>query len=228
MLEYQLVMALEYLLEHSGCEDVLFSVSGIREGYLYSTLDDVTRQQDALIASALELASFSGRGDHYAREVFEWLNPIFVHDDNQRNRLRRTACLLGEVAWPIDPNFRGEWAFNRVLQSSLKGANHKERIMLALALYHRYHSKWKHESGVLSLLDEHERLWAKAVGTALNLAFQLSGGLAGNLNHASLRLQDDQVELLLEPVAQPLRNETVEKRLEGLGSTFKALSNFFI
>jgi hypothetical protein len=49
-------------------------------------------------------------------------------------RLRRALCKLSELAWAIDPNFRASWAYQRILQSSLKGLDHKERLMLALAL----------------------------------------------------------------------------------------------
>ena len=106
--------------------------------------------------------------------------------------------------------------------------DHKERLMLALALYHRYQTRWKGDKSEISLLDERERLWARCVGLSANLAFQLSGGRGGNLHHAKLSYHDAQVRLMLDTEANPLRTETVEKRLEGLGEALKAFSNFIM
>ncbi len=100
--------------------------------------------------------------------------------------------------------------------------------MLALALYHRYQTKCKGEKTELKLLDERERLWSRCVGLAANLAFQLSGVRAGNLHHAKLTWHDGQVKLALDEEAAPLRTETVEKRLDGLGDALRAFANFVI
>ncbi len=220
-------VTLERVMHHAGMDMVYFSVSGIREGYLYDSLPDNVKSQDPLIASVSDLAALTGRKGEYAEELFAWIAPLFLHDTDAQIRLRKAACILGELAWTIDPNFRGEWAYYRVIQSSLKGLSHKERVMLALALYYRYHRKWKKDQAEFALLDERERLWAKCLGHAMHLAFHLSGGYAGNLHHASL-VVDNEVSLVLDEAAKPLRTAEVEKRLDGLGSSWSALSNLLI
>jgi exopolyphosphatase/guanosine-5'-triphosphate,3'-diphosphate pyrophosphatase len=156
------------------------------------------------------------------------MTPLFANEPIAWRRLRRALCKLSELAWSIDPNFRASWAYQRVIQSSLKGMDHKERLMLALALYHRYQTRWKGDKSEIKLLDERERLWARCVGLAANLAFQLSGGRGGNLYHATLFYHDAEVKLTLDDEASPLRTDTVEKRLDGLGEALRAFSSFVI
>lgn len=221
-------MMLQHLMHYSGANKVMFSVSGIREGLLFSHLPVVKQKEDSLLASARDLASLAGRQGRYAQELYDWMQPLFRDESDRRNRLRMALCQVSELAWTIDPNFRGEWAYLRLIQSAIKGVDHRERVLIALALYHRYQTKWKQDRPELQLLDERDRLWARCVGMAANLAFQLSGGKQGNLHHARLAVSGRQIKLVLDAEAKPLRTETVEKRLDGLGETFKALSSFVI
>jgi len=219
-------LVLQQLLQHTGAPQVMFSVSGIREGFFFDLLDEKKKKEDALLASATDLAALIGRQGTYAKELFTWMDPLFANEPILWQRLRRALCILSELAWSIDPNFRAEWAYHRIIQSSLKGLDHKERIMLALALFHRYQTKWKGERPELKLLDERERQWARCVGLAANLAYQLSGGKGGNLYHAKILWHDGQVQLALDAEASPLRTDTVEKRVLGLGEALRAFSNF--
>jgi exopolyphosphatase/guanosine-5'-triphosphate,3'-diphosphate pyrophosphatase len=221
-------LVLQQLLHSSGGQQVMFSVSGIREGFFYELLDANTRAQDSLLASATDLAALIGRKGRYGDELYRWITPIFSNEPIAWQRLRKALCILSELAWSIDQNFRAEWAYNRIMQSSLKGIDHKERLMLALALFHRYQTKWKGEKLALELLDERERLWARCVGLGANLAYQLSGGKAGNLQHASLQVSGHDLQLRLDQEASPLRTAMVEKRVDGLGEVFSAFANFVI
>ncbi len=221
-------MVLQQLLSVTGAPEVRFSVSGIREGFFFDLLDARTQKEDALIASANDLAALIGRSGSYGRELDEWMTPLFNTEPIAWRRIRRALCKLSELAWSIDPNFRANWAYQRIVQSSLKGIDHKERLMLALALYYRYQARWKGDKSEIKLLDERERLWARCVGLSANLAFQLSGGRSGNLYHAKLSFHDSEVALALDEEAAPLRTEAVEKRLLGLGEALRAFSNFVI
>ncbi len=221
-------LALSHLMQHTAAPTVMFSVSGVREGFFFDMLADDVQEEDGLIASAKDLALLVGLTGAYARVLFDWMQPLFMTEPVPWTRLRRALCILSELAWSIDPNFRSTWAYHRVIQSSLKGMDHKERIMLALALYHRYQFKWKKTRPEHALVDERERLWAKVVGSAASLAFDLSGGKAAALHHAKLSVVEGKVLLTLDAEASPLRTEIVEKRLEGLGEAFKAFSNFLL
>lgn len=219
-------MVLQQLLNVTGAAEVRFSVSGIREGFFYDLLSPRLQKEDPLLSSAADLAALIGRTGSYADELYDWMTPLFPREPILWQRVRLALCKLSEIAWSIDPNFRGNWSFQRIMQSSLKGMDHKERLMLALALYHRYQTRWRGEKAGVSLLDERERQWARCVGLAANLAFQLSGGRGGNLYHARLSYHDADVILKLDADAAPLRTEAVEKRLDGLGEALRAFSNF--
>ena len=219
-------MVLHQLMSTTGAPEVRFSVSGIREGFFFDLLEAKMQKEDALLASSKDLAALIGRAGTYGRELFEWMSPLFANEPLAWQRVRRALCKLSELAWSIDPNFRANWAYQRIIQSSLKGIDHKERLMLALALYYRYSSRWKGDKSEIKLLDERERQWARCVGLSANLAFQLSGGRGGNLHHAKLIFHDGQVLLTLDEEASPLRTEQVEKRVLGLGDALRAFSNF--
>ncbi len=219
---------LQQLLQQTGAPQVMFSVSGIREGFFFDLLEPKQQEEDALISSATDLAALIGRTGSYSRELYNWMSPLFPNEPIAWQRVRRALCILSELAWSIDPNFRAVWAYHRVIQSSLKGIDHKERLMIATALFHRYQAKWKGDRDELSLLDERERQYARCVGLAAGMAFQLSGGRAGNLHHATLTWHDGQVLIALDEEASPLRTETVEKRILGLGEALRAFSNFVL
>jgi exopolyphosphatase/guanosine-5'-triphosphate,3'-diphosphate pyrophosphatase len=222
-------MMLDMLMEHCGAKRVMFSVSGIREGYYYDMLSSQRQRDDTLIASANDLASLVGSDPAYAPELLDWMAPLFANEPPQWQRLRRAVCILSELSWRIDQNFRADWAYQRIIQSSLKGIDHKERVMLALAMFHRYQSRWKQrDARALRLLDERARIWARAVGLSANLAYQLSGARAGNLMHAPICMEAQRPVLALADSAKPLRTEIVEKRLEGLGETLSAFNNFVL
>lgn len=219
-------IVLDELMRHAGCKQATFSVAGIREGIIHEQLPAAERQRDPLHASAEVLATIAGRGHGYATELFAWMQPLFKHESSEEARLRRALCQIGEIAWTIDPNFRAEWAYLRVMQSDMKGMNHPQRVMLALALYHRYQMKWKAHHRQVELLSKSQRIWAQRVGLAANLAFQLSGGQPDHLKHSQLYLDKSSApKLKLDASAKPLYTEIVAKRLEGLSGALIALSS---
>ena len=217
-------LVLEHILDITDPIDVIFSASGIREGYLYEKLSPSLRAEDPLIASSTDMAAQNGRMPGFAHELFDWMSPLFGDESEETSRLRLSACILSEVAWPIHPEYRAEWAFQRILHSTLTGLSHAERITLAFALYHRYQFKLKHEWPVAGLVRERETTWARLVGTAANLAFQISGGRAGHLDKVKLALSKHEIEVAFAPDAQDLMSDAIRKRVDGLGDAFKAFA----
>jgi exopolyphosphatase/guanosine-5'-triphosphate,3'-diphosphate pyrophosphatase len=213
---------MDEILDLTNPVDVIFCSTGIREGYLYEKLSPFLRNEDPLIASCTDLAAQSGDMPGFARELFNWMSPMFEKENDSRRRLRFAACILSEIAWKIHREYRAHWAFFTVLESTLAGLSHPERIMLALALYHRHQFKLKMELEVFDLLEEEDLLWAKLVGTASNVAFILSGGMPGNLDRVTLTQGRGGVEAHFDEHAQDLLSEAVEKRIDSLSETFKA------
>ena len=122
----------------------------------------------------------------------------------------------------IHPEYRAEWAFNRILFSAMTSLTHQQRVKLALALYHRYQFKLKKEAPELKLISAADRSWAKLVGTAANLAYHLSGSIAGNLPYAKLALNGEGVALQLSERMKNIMGEAVQRRLGGVDETYKA------
>lgn len=218
-------MVLEQVIEQSGVSQVVFSASGIREGYLYEKLSPYLRAEDPLISSALMLTHKPAIAHAYAKELFVWMQPIFASESPQQRRLRMALCILSEIADRMHPEYRADWAFHHVLQSSLTGVDHREKVMLALALYHRYQTKLKDEFSVLDLISSHDRLWAKLTGISAHLAYHLSGGMSGNLAFTNLTLKRGEVQLYLSSDVEDLMSDSIRKRVEGLGETIKAFSS---
>jgi exopolyphosphatase/guanosine-5'-triphosphate,3'-diphosphate pyrophosphatase len=217
-------LVLEHILDITEPIDVVFSSSGIREGYLFEKLSPSLRSEDPLIASSADMASQNGQAHGFAHELFHWMTPLFTDESGGTKRLRFAACTLSEIAWRIHPEYRAEWLFFRIIQSTLTGLSHPERVTLALALYHRHQFKLKHGWKVLELIREREMTWARLVGTAAGLAFQISGGRAGHLNKAPLSLLKHEIELAFAPEVQDLMSDAVRKRVDGLGEAFKAFA----
>ena len=218
-------IVLQRIIEITKVNEVVFSTSGIREGFLYEKLSPGVRAEDPLIASATDLALDPARGVlAYAAELYNWMQPLFAREDEGKKRLRMAACILSEIARKMHTEYRADWAFHHILQSSLTGVTHGERVTVALCAFHRYQAKMKKDPAALSLIAQNDKNWARMVGLAMNLAYHLSGGMAGNLTHARIKPLRCAVQLQLSPKVKGLMSDTVKKRLEGLGEAFKAAS----
>jgi exopolyphosphatase/guanosine-5'-triphosphate,3'-diphosphate pyrophosphatase len=211
-------MILAEVLQMIGAKKMVFSTSGIREGLLFGQLSPFLRKEDALISSCAELAEQNGRHPGYPADLVEWMAPMFTQESEHELRLRHAACMLSDLAWRIHRPFRAEWAYHRVLQSSLVGISHSERVALAAALYHRYEPRWKENWKSYALLSERQRRWAEVVGTAMSLGYYLSGGLPGNLNHSIIKIEKGRPKLRMNRESQPLQGESVDRRLDALAT----------
>lgn len=215
-------VALAELLEHLQIKQVVFSTAGIREGYLFDQLSPYLKQEDGLIACCVDLATQNGRLEGYARDLFQWMAPLFEGESVEQQRLRFACCVLSEFAWRIHPQYRSEWMFTRIIQSSMIGMNHKERVMLANALYHRHTLKTPLKTRVLKLLSTQEKEWCHTMGYALAVGFMLSGGMAGTLHRTPVIYTAKGIDIDAAPELQNLLTDTVRKRLDGLGERLSA------
>jgi exopolyphosphatase/guanosine-5'-triphosphate,3'-diphosphate pyrophosphatase len=217
------VLVIKHILARAKPEEIVFCAAGIREGYLYEKLSPHQRKQDPLLASAGDLVNQSGRLPHYGQELFVWMAPLFAKEDDQQRRLRLAVCMLSEIAWAIHPEYRAEWAMHRVLQSSLTGITHQERVQLALALYHRHQSRMREPWPAISLLSAKAQHWSRAVGMAAGLAYTLSGSIPGSLHRTALSVEKDAIKLTASAGVRDLQGDLVRKRLDGLNDVYKHL-----
>ena len=199
---------------------ITFSSSGIREGYLYEKLSPFIREEDVLIASCIELPGTIYHSRSYAGELFEWMQGM-LHKQSQRSmRVAYSACLLQDIARYILPDHRGEWAFERIMQSNLHGIDHQQRVQLALTLYHRYRFKRKHAFAELTLLSDKHIYWAELVGSIASLAHHLTGGIAGTLPRIKLEIKKQRCALILPDNMQSLDGDVIHKRLSAIEASY--------
>lgn len=215
-------MILSEVIARARPESIVFSASGIREGYLFEKLPAHIRLEDGLLSTCTEIATKSGRSTAYAEELLRWMSPLFGHERAEEERLRVAFCLISDLAHHLHPEYRADWAMQRVLQSSFTSLSHAERAALSLAMYHRYQYKLpKYEADVLALIGARARAWARLSGTCANLAYHLSGSIPGTLRDTALRREKGGVALDLRESAAALVGEAVRKRVGGVKEAFE-------
>jgi|CXWL01.1.fsa_nt_gi exopolyphosphatase/guanosine-5'-triphosphate,3'-diphosphate pyrophosphatase len=214
-------MVLETLLTTCKADNIIFSASGIREGYVYKKLSIRERDDDGLLFSCREFASRNGRSSEYGEELFEWMQPLLPQEDERMKRLRLAFCLLSDIAIHIHPEYRGDWAYERIIYSAFTSITHTERVTLALALYHRYQFKMKAEYPQLKLISNADKAWAKLVGTSANLAYHLSGGTTGNLPKTNLVVKNKNVALQFVGNMADLMGDSIQKRIDGVDEAYR-------
>ncbi len=196
---------------------VVFSAGGVREGRLFARLDPAERRRDPLIEAARRYGEVESRFGGVGAELVHWTAPLFPGEDADARRLRVAACHLSDVAWSTHPDYRAEYALDRVLHLPLPGLEHAARGWLALAVYARYRGDparpLAREALALAGADA-ER--AQLLGHALQLAYRLSGATAHLVAASRLERTGDRLTLVVpEDGSLPL-GDSVERRLETL------------
>ena len=172
-----------------GPREVIVSAFGLREGLLYRDLDEATRDEDPLLAAALEVGDRLGRFGDHGTALDQWMDPLFPDESGEMQRLRLAACLLGDIAWNAHPDYRAERAVDMALHGNWVGIDSHGRAVLGRALCSAFggDSGFSAEVGALLKPGEVERV--VAWGRALRLAQRLSGGTEALLRKTSIGLE---------------------------------------
>jgi exopolyphosphatase / guanosine-5'-triphosphate,3'-diphosphate pyrophosphatase len=206
------------LLKRLEPKELVFSAGGLREGHLYSLLDAAEQRTDPLIAACLEQAEQNPRFGLMGEALYQWAAPLFPREAPARQRLRRAAAILSDIAWPEHPDYRAEQALRHALYMPVNGITHRERAFLALALYARYGGRGSVElAASLELLDEEELAAARIIGLAMRLGYTISGGAPALLGGVGLSLGEGIVALSFQQSGAGRYGETVQRRLDALG-----------
>jgi exopolyphosphatase/guanosine-5'-triphosphate,3'-diphosphate pyrophosphatase len=216
------VLVLERLVKEIKPSLLLFSAYGLREGFLYSTLDDEAKSADPLLVGCADLAGAEGRFGQVMDQLDDWIAPLFRSEGHARARLREAACILSDLAWREHPDYRAEQAFMRALRLPVAGITHPERVTLALSLAIRYGGgpDAPYMDPVRVLLEEDDIAFATRVGTTIRLAYNLSGGTEHMLSLTSIERSGQKLVLHLPKGGEALFGETVQRRLDSVGRAF--------
>jgi exopolyphosphatase / guanosine-5'-triphosphate,3'-diphosphate pyrophosphatase len=211
-------VALRRILRATGVRRVVFSASGLREGWFVQRMPDDIRAQDPLLASGRELAARFGRDPHLPPALMGWTDPLFADEVGEARRLREAACWMSDIGSHDHPEFRAEQAFLRVLRQPGIGLDHHARAFLAFAIAMRY--EVDNDAGFLRparlLLDVSSTHRAEVLGVALRLAYTLSAGTPDLLAGTGLRLSGSRLILRLEEDSGVFAGESVMRRLDRL------------
>ena len=207
---------LDCLLEHTGATQVVFSANGLREGCLYEALTPLEREIDPLLSICETAARRMGRGGSGGDILAEWIAPALK--GSVPDKLRQAACHLSDIGWSEHPDYRAEQVFLRILRMPLTGADHRERVMLGLAVASRHAALGPtlKRLGLGKLINREEKRQATGIGLAMRLAYTISGGAVSVLMQFRLERTEEMLALSGPQDAHILVGNTVQRRLRVL------------
>ena len=211
-------VALRRLLRVTAARRVIFSASGLREGWFMRRMPREIQDQDPLLSAAYELAARHGRDPSLPPALMEWTQPLFPRESAAAERLREAMCWMSDIGSHDHPEFRAEQAYLRVLRQPGVGLDHHSRAFLALAVALRYEAEsdapFLRPSRLLLDIETANR--AEVLGIALRLAYTLSAGTKDLLAGTRLRIEGPRLLLLLRENSGVFAGESVIRRLERL------------
>jgi exopolyphosphatase/guanosine-5'-triphosphate,3'-diphosphate pyrophosphatase len=212
-------VVLRRLLRATGATRVVFSANGLREGWFAQRVAPETRDEPPLLAAGREMAARYGRSPALPPMLLAWTAPLFADETAEAFRLREAACWMSDIGSLDHPEYRAQQSFYRVLRQPGVALDHHARAFLALTLALRYEAE--PDMGFLDvarqLLAFGSLRRAEILGTALRLAYTLSGGTPELLECTALAREGGRLVLKLQAGTGVFSGESVTRRLERLG-----------
>jgi exopolyphosphatase/guanosine-5'-triphosphate,3'-diphosphate pyrophosphatase len=211
-------VSLRRVLRATGVRRVVFSASGLREGWFMQRMPAEIAAEDPLLAAGREYAEHLGRDAALPPALLAWTDPLFPQETPDARRLRAAACWMSDIGSRDHPEFRAEQAFLRVLRQPGIGLDHHARGFLAMATAMRYEAE--PDAMFLRtarlLLDMSSTHRAEVLGVALRLAYTLSAGTPDLLAGTGLRVSGGRLVLRLDEDSGVFAGESVMRRLDRL------------
>ena len=213
-------MVLERLMEFGKPRDVVCSVYGVREGFLYAKLPRKKANLDALLASCWDFARRYARSPQHELELCDWTDQLFgsglIPETLAEKRLRHAACLLADIGWRAHPDYRADRSLGMISQAAFVGIDHPGRVFLALTIFYRYEGEVMKDD-LTRLISEEEMERAHLLSSIFRLAYILSAAMPGMLPRIGLTLESSKILTLNLPAKlKDLMGERIEKRLSSL------------
>ncbi len=208
-------MILDRLMHLGKAKDVVISVFGVREGYLFSKLPRKKMEYDVLLSSCWDFARRYARSPAHELELCDWTDQIFgkagLAETDDEKRLRHAACLLADTGWRAHPDYRAERSLGMISQAAFVGIDHPGRVFLALTIFYRYDGEAMRED-MTRLLDDRHIERAHLISSLFRLAYILSAAMPGLLPKIGLKIAGKSLVLTLPTKLKDLMGERVEKR----------------
>jgi len=156
------------------------------------------------------------------------MDGIFADEPAAVRRLRLATCLLSDVAWRANPDFRAERGLDIALHGNWVAVTAAERATLAAALHACFGGAPASPDVALlhRLADPMALAQAHRWGLALRLGQRLTGGTAVALSASRLERHGEVLRLTLTPEHTPLYGEAVARRLKALAGAIGCTPQF--
>lgn len=218
-------LVLERLLARTQPKDMVTSIYGVREGLLFGKLKKRVRDSDPLLNASWDFAKRYARSPNHELELCEWTNNLFANDKQaeteEERRLRHAACMMADISWRANPDYRSGRALTIISQASIVGVDHPGRLFLALAVFFRYQGiNSKHAPReFVDLIPEDWLERARILAGAMRLAYVLTGAMTGLLPKIKLFIDGKKLVLDMPKQLSDLYGESVAKKLNQLAGT---------
>jgi exopolyphosphatase/guanosine-5'-triphosphate,3'-diphosphate pyrophosphatase len=216
----QAAMLLRQLVKSLKPKRLVVSTFGIREGLLFADLKGRVRHADPLITAARDAGGSDRRFGEHGDLLDAFIAPLF-DDPPAARRIRLASCVLADVAWQADPEFRAERGIEMALHGNWVGVTAAERVMMAQALSENFGREQLPDQRLTRLCSHAQLRRADQWGLAMRLGQRLSGGVGSVLERSRLSLTHRTVELHLPPNQNALLAEPVWRRLERLAAAME-------
>ncbi len=183
-------MLLEHVVAALEPSELVVSAFGLREGLLYSQLDEKTRQLDPLIEAARDAGGGEHRFGEHGDLLHEWISPLF-DDPPKLRRLNLASCLLADVAWQAAPMFRADRGVEMALHGDWTAVDAAGRVIMAQALSSNFGRDRLPDARLTALCKPEHLERAHVWGLAMRLGQRLSGGVTSVLEETSLKLSKE-------------------------------------
>ncbi len=200
--------------------------SGLREGLLYQQLSDAEKHADPLIVGAQFAADQQRRFAGYGEALADWLDGLFGNDNPSHTRLRHAACLLADLGWSSNPEFRAVSAEDMALHGNWVGVSANDRAMMAMALYASFGGNGNGPEPLEKLASPEELALARCWGLAIRLANRLSGGTAGAMLQSKLYRDGSDLILSTDVNLAALGGNAVQRRFDRLSAAMGLNARF--
>jgi exopolyphosphatase/guanosine-5'-triphosphate,3'-diphosphate pyrophosphatase len=199
-------------------ERVVFSMCGLREGWLYSQLDSEEQYRDPLLEGAQSIGLPIARVPEFSGALGRWTDDLFPGETQSERRLRLAVCALTDMAWRDHEKVRAVESFRRLLQFPFIGISHSERAFLAVAILARYGGTIDESvrSVTRNLLSASQLRRAEIFGRVLLLGHRVSASVPEILEQMRVRIDADAVRLEILNAERVPDSDAVQARLRQL------------
>ena len=206
------------VLKHLKPERVVFSVFGLREGWLYAQLDEEERYRDPLLEGAQAIGLPVARVPAFPAALGRFTDELFPAEPQSGRRVRLAVCALTDLAWRDHEKVRAAESFRRLLQFPFVGLSHPERAFVAVAILARYGGELDDgmKAVVRDLLPPSELRRAEILGRVLLVGHRVSASVPEILDRVRLRIGSDTVRLEVRPGVRVPDSDAVQARLRQL------------